>query len=75
MKATLKARLGESEGRQASATRSRLALRARPDSPVRNATDPNGVTWEIAHNPGWRISDDGNVIFDQPSPRHVHSVN
>ena len=25
--------------------------------------DPNGVTWEIAHNPGWRISDDGNVIF------------
>lgn len=25
--------------------------------------DPNGVTWEIAHNPGWRINDDGNVIF------------
>ena len=25
--------------------------------------DPNGVTWEIAHNPGWRITDDGSVIF------------
>lgn len=25
--------------------------------------DPNGVTWEIAHNPGWRIADDGSVIF------------
>jgi hypothetical protein len=23
--------------------------------------DPNGVTWEIAHNPGWRINDDGSV--------------
>ena len=25
--------------------------------------DPNGVTWEIAHNPGWRIGEDGRVIF------------
>jgi catechol 2,3-dioxygenase-like lactoylglutathione lyase family enzyme len=25
--------------------------------------DPNGVVWEIAHNPGWRIDEDGNVIF------------
>ena len=23
--------------------------------------DPNGVVWEIAHNPGWRINDDGGV--------------
>lgn len=23
--------------------------------------DPNGVIWEIAHNPGWRITDDGDV--------------
>ncbi len=25
--------------------------------------DPNGIVWEIAHNPGWRIGDDGTVIF------------
>lgn len=25
--------------------------------------DPNGVMWEIAHNPGWRIEADGTVVF------------
>lgn len=25
--------------------------------------DPNGVIWEIAHNPGWRIDDTGKVLF------------
>jgi uncharacterized protein len=25
--------------------------------------DPNGITWEIAHNPGWRITADGDVVF------------
>ncbi|MET4619889.1 catechol 2,3-dioxygenase-like lactoylglutathione lyase family enzyme [Arthrobacter sp. 2762] len=25
--------------------------------------DPNGIIWEIAHNPGWRIDDDGTVVF------------
>lgn len=25
--------------------------------------DPNGIIWEIAHNPGWRIDDDGKVVF------------
>jgi uncharacterized protein len=25
--------------------------------------DPNGVIWEIAHNPSWRIDDDGAVIL------------
>lgn len=25
--------------------------------------DPNGVIWEIAHNPGWRIDDNGKVVF------------
>ena len=25
--------------------------------------DPNGVIWEIAHNPGWRIDQDGTVSF------------
>ncbi|MEE2570680.1 VOC family protein [Pseudarthrobacter sp. J64] len=25
--------------------------------------DPNGIVWEIAHNPGWRIEDDGTVVL------------
>ncbi|WP_304451461.1 VOC family protein [Nocardiopsis sp. YSL2] len=25
--------------------------------------DPNGVVWEIAHNPGWRVDEDGNVTL------------
>lgn len=25
--------------------------------------DPNGVVWEIAHNPTWRIEDDGTVVL------------
>lgn len=25
--------------------------------------DPNGVIWEIAHNPGWRIEPDGTVVL------------
>lgn len=25
--------------------------------------DPNGVLWEIAHNPGWAIGPDGRVTF------------
>lgn len=28
-----------------------------------HVADPNGVVWEIAHNPGWRIDDVGNVVF------------
>lgn len=24
-------------------------------------SDPNGVLWEIAYNPGWRVADDGRV--------------
>jgi catechol 2,3-dioxygenase-like lactoylglutathione lyase family enzyme len=23
--------------------------------------DPNGIIWEIAHNPGWHVDEDGNV--------------
>jgi uncharacterized protein len=26
-------------------------------------SDPNGVIWEIAYNPGWRIDPDGTVVF------------
>ncbi|WP_405374845.1 MULTISPECIES: VOC family protein [unclassified Microbacterium] len=28
-----------------------------------HVADPNGVVWEIAHNPGWGIDDDGTVSF------------
>jgi catechol 2,3-dioxygenase-like lactoylglutathione lyase family enzyme len=28
-----------------------------------HVADPNGVVWEIAHNPGWRIDEDGGVHF------------
>jgi catechol 2,3-dioxygenase-like lactoylglutathione lyase family enzyme len=28
--------------------------------------DPNGVIWEIAHNPGWRVEPDGRVRLDAP---------
>jgi len=28
-----------------------------------HVTDPNGVIWEIAHNPGWSVADDGTVSF------------
>ncbi len=29
-----------------------------------HASDPNGVIWEIAHNPGWHISAEGTVTFE-----------
>lgn len=29
--------------------------------------DPNGVIWEIAHNPGWGVDPDGDVYFS-PAP-------
>jgi catechol 2,3-dioxygenase-like lactoylglutathione lyase family enzyme len=25
--------------------------------------DPNGTVWEVAHNPGWRVGDDGTVFI------------
>jgi len=28
-----------------------------------HVADPNGVIWEIAHNPGWAIKADGAVTF------------
>lgn len=32
-----------------------------------HVTDPNGVIWEIAHNPFWSIADDGTVLLAEPS--------
>ena len=26
-----------------------------------HVTDPNGIIWEIAHNPGWHVDEDGTV--------------
>ncbi|MFI7482609.1 VOC family protein [Kocuria sp. M1R5S2] len=26
-----------------------------------HVADPNGVVWEVAHNPGWGVDDDGTV--------------
>lgn len=26
--------------------------------------DPDGHPWEVAHNPGWGLADDGSVILD-----------
>jgi catechol 2,3-dioxygenase-like lactoylglutathione lyase family enzyme len=28
--------------------------------------DPNGVIWEVAHNPGWLVEPDGRVRLDAP---------
>ena len=29
--------------------------------------DPDGHPWEVAHNPGWTIHEDGSVHLDSPS--------
>jgi catechol 2,3-dioxygenase-like lactoylglutathione lyase family enzyme len=31
-------------------------------------TDPNGVIWEVAHNPGWLVEPDGTVRLDAAPP-------
>jgi hypothetical protein len=28
--------------------------------------DPNGVVWEVAHNPGWSVGPDGTVRLTPP---------
>ena len=33
-----------------------------------HVADPNGVIWEIAHNPGWRVDPDGTVRLDADAP-------
>ncbi len=29
-----------------------------------HVSDPNGIVWEIAHNPDWCIDENGKVIFE-----------
>ena len=31
-----------------------------------NFADPDGHVWEIAHNPSWRVSEEGYVTFASP---------
>lgn len=28
-----------------------------------HVVDPNGIGWEIAHNPGWHVTEDGDVLL------------
>jgi len=28
--------------------------------------DPDGHVWEVAHNPGWHVADDGTVALEAP---------
>ncbi|SFP99307.1 hypothetical protein SAMN05421810_104132 [Amycolatopsis arida] len=30
-----------------------------------HVADPNGVIWEICHNPGWRVDPDGRVHLEE----------
>ena len=32
--------------------------------------DPNGIIWEVAHNPGWVINEDGTVQLGDRHGRH-----
>jgi uncharacterized protein len=25
--------------------------------------DPDGIAWEVAHNPHWTLADDGSVVL------------
>lgn len=33
--------------------------------------DPDGHPWEVAHNPGWVIGDDGSVTIPPPPPERA----
>ena len=30
--------------------------------------DPDGVVWEVAHNPGFTVGDDGRVVIEAVAP-------
>lgn len=30
--------------------------------------DPDGHVWEVAHNPGWNVADDGTVTLTASDP-------
>lgn len=31
-------------------------------------SDPSGFCWEVCHNPGWAVDEDGNVILTEVKP-------
>ena len=45
----------------AGATIVRLAARAEWGGYTEAFADPDGYVWEVAHNPDWRLADDGSV--------------
>jgi len=46
---------------RAGATIVRLATRAEWGGYTGAFADPDGYVWEVAHNPDWRLADDGSV--------------
>ena len=49
------------EARRAGGTITRLAARADWGGYTGAFADPDGYVWEVAHNPGWTLADDGSV--------------
>jgi catechol 2,3-dioxygenase-like lactoylglutathione lyase family enzyme len=49
------------EAKRAGATITRAASRADWGGYTGAFADPDGYVWEVAHNPGWTLADDGSV--------------
>ena len=49
------------EARRAGGTITRLAARADWGGYTGAFADPDGYVWEVAHNPGWTLANDGSV--------------
>jgi catechol 2,3-dioxygenase-like lactoylglutathione lyase family enzyme len=49
------------EARRAGATMVRTAERAEWGGTSGAFADPDGYVWEVAHNPGWQLGEDGSV--------------
>jgi predicted lactoylglutathione lyase len=49
------------EARRAGATIARPAARAEWGGYTGAFADPDGYVWEVAHNPDWKLADDGSV--------------
>jgi predicted lactoylglutathione lyase len=49
------------EARRAGATLARPAARAEWGGYTGAFADPDGYVWEVAHNPDWKLAEDGSV--------------
>ncbi len=60
------------EAQRAGATIVRPAARAEWGGTSGAFADPDGYVWEVAHNPGWTLAEDGAVrishVSDRPRP-------